>query len=278
MKVGFIGYGSMGSMLLNQMIVTNALEPDNIIVYNRTAAKLAPLSESYPAVEIASGVTEVAAKAKVIFLCTKAPDALQILEEIKGYITPDTHLISISGAIKAKDIQQRTGAMVSKLIPAVTSEVLEGVSLVYHKAEVHKENAEFVENLLRRISQVKILSVDDFALITEITSCGPGLLAGMFREMLEAAARHSDLYSRDELQELLIRTLYGTAKLFLDKGLTFDNTISRVAVKGGITEEGILVFQKQLPNVFNEAFDRMLEKRKASDQKIEDIQLGTKAQ
>lgn len=278
MKVGFIGYGSMGSMLLNQMIVTNALEPGNIIVYNRTATKLAPLSESYPAVEIASGVTEVAAKAKVIFLCTKAPDALQILEEIKGYITPDTHLISISGAIKAKDIHQRTGAMVSKLIPAVTSEVLEGVSLIYHGAEVHKENAEFVENLIRRISQVKILTVDDFALITEITSCGPGLIAGMFREMLEAAARRSDLYSRDELQELLIRTLYGTAKLFLDKGLTFDNTISRVAVKGGITEEGILVFQKQLPNVFNEAFDRMLEKRKASNQKIEEIQVGTKAQ
>lgn len=274
MKVGFIGYGSMGSMLLNQMIFTKALEPGDIIVYNRTAAKLAPLSENYPAVEIASGVTEVASKAKYIFLCTKAPDVLQILEEIKGYITPDKHLISISGAIKAKDIRERTGAMVSKLIPAVTSEVLDGVSLIYHEAGVRKENAEFVENLIRSISLVKILPVDDFALITEITSCGPGLIAGMFREMLEAAVRHSDIYSRDELQELMIRTLYGTAKLFLEKGLTFDKTISRVAVKGGITEEGILVFEKQLPDVFDEAFDHMLEKRKISDKKVEEILSG----
>ncbi len=269
MKVGFIGYGSMGSMLLHQMLFTKALEPEDIIVYNRTATKLALLSENYPAVEIATGVNEVALKAKCIFLCTKAPDTLQILEEIRGCIAPDTHIISISGAIKAKDIHQRTGAMVSKLIPAVTSEVLDGVSLIYHEAEVHKEKAEYVENLIRKISQVKILPVDDFALITEVTSCGPGLIAGMFRELLESAVRHSDIYNRDELQELLIRTLYGTAKLFLEKGLTFNETISRVAVKGGITEEGIRVFEKYLPDVFDEAFDHMLEKRKAADKKVE---------
>ena len=271
MKVGFIGYGSMGSMLLKQLILTEALKPGDIIVFNRTEAKLEALRVKYPDIVVASNVKEVTEKAKYIFLCTKALDTIQILDQIKGSLTPEHHLISISGAIKASDIRQCTNTSVSKLIPAVTSEVLDGVSLIYHGDGTRKEDAEIIENLLGNISQVKRLPEDEFALITEVTSCGPGLIAGIFREFLASATRHSDTYSRDELQELLIRTLYGTSKLFLEQGLSFDETITRVAVKGGITEEGILVFEEQLPKVFDEMFDHMLEKRRVSDQKVEEV-------
>lgn len=274
MKVGFIGYGSMGSMLLNQFILSGALQPDEIIVFNRTAAKLHSLRESYPTIEIAADVKELATKAKYIFLCTKALDMLTVLEELKGSVAPETHIISIAGTIKARDISKSTNMAVSKLIPAVTSEVQDGVSLLYHEASVCKEDAAFIENLLSRISKVKLLREDDFALITEVTSCGPGLIAGIFREFLEAAARNTEDYSREELQDLLIRTLYGTAKLFLDKELTFDETIARVAVKGGITEEGVLVLDEQLPEVFDQMFSNMLEKRKANDRKVEEALSG----
>ena len=271
MKVGFIGYGSMGSMLLNQFILSGALRPDEIVVFNRTVTKLHGLRESYPTIDIAADVRDVATKAKYIFLCTKALDMLPILEELKGYMTPDTHIISIAGAIQASDISKCTGTAVSKLIPAVTSEVQDGVSLLYHEAAVPKEDAAIIESLLSRISRVKLLKEDDFALITEITSCGPGLIAGIFREFLESAVRSSEVYNRETLQDLLIRTLYGTAKLFLEKELTFDETIGRVAVKGGTTEEGVLVLEEQLPRVFDQMFQSMLYKRKAADKKIEDI-------
>jgi pyrroline-5-carboxylate reductase len=277
MKVGFIGYGSMGSMLLKQFILTGALKPEEIIVFNRTAAKLHRLQESFPSVEIAKDIKELASKARYIFLCTKALDMLTVLEELKGSLAPDTHIISIAGAIKASDISKCANRTVSKLIPTVTSEVLEGVSLLYHEPSVSKEDASFIENLLGKIGSVKLLKEDEFALITEVTSCGPGLIAGIFKEMLDAAARHSDLYSREELQELLINTLYGTAKLFIEEGLSFDETISRVATKGGITEEGILVGKKHLPGVFDEMFDQMLRKRKAAQKKVEDALSGKNA-
>lgn len=36
MKVGFIGYGSMGSMLVNSFIEYGALKPEDIIISTRT--------------------------------------------------------------------------------------------------------------------------------------------------------------------------------------------------------------------------------------------------
>jgi len=40
MKIGFIGYGNMGQMIINNILSLNLLNEEEIIVSNRTIAKL----------------------------------------------------------------------------------------------------------------------------------------------------------------------------------------------------------------------------------------------
>jgi pyrroline-5-carboxylate reductase len=61
--------------------------------------------------------------------------------------------------------------------------------------------------------------------------------------------------------KMVIETMYGTGKLLLEKEMTFDNLISRVATKGGITEEGTKIIGEKLPEIINEMFEKTLEKR-----------------
>jgi pyrroline-5-carboxylate reductase len=70
-KVGFIGYGSMGSMLVNSFISSGALTPGEIIVSTRTKSKLDLLKNQWGDIVIAGDNTEAARQAKYIFVCVK---------------------------------------------------------------------------------------------------------------------------------------------------------------------------------------------------------------
>ena len=55
---------------------------------------------------------------------------------------------------------------------------------------------------------------------------------------------------------MLTETIYGTGKLLVEKNITFDTLINRVATKGGVTEEGTKVIDEKLPQIINEMFEK----------------------
>jgi pyrroline-5-carboxylate reductase len=67
---------------------------------------------------------------------------------------------------------------------------------------------------------------------------------------------------------MVLQTLYGTLRLMLEKKMGFEQVISRVATKGGITEEGVKVINNHMPSVFDELFDETLNKRNRVEEKI----------
>jgi len=59
---------------------------------------------------------------------------------------------------------------------------------------------------------------------------------------------------------MIIKTLYGTSKLLYEKNMDFEQLISLVATKGGITEAGIKVLEAQLQELFDKLFNTAHEK------------------
>jgi pyrroline-5-carboxylate reductase len=85
---------------------------------------------------------------------------------------------------------------------------------------------------------------------------------------VEAGLRHTDRFGRDEITEMVLQTMYGTSRLILEKKMDFRDVITRVATRGGITEEGVKVIEKGLPQVFDEMLDQCMRKREAVNGKI----------
>jgi pyrroline-5-carboxylate reductase len=189
----------------------------------------------------------------------KPLDVLPILQEITSDLTISTHLISIAACVTLHDIENQFPGPVTKMIPSLTSEVKEGISLLCHNAEVSEDRKNHLEHLLGAISTVIHIQETDFEAAADLTSCAPGLFAAMFENFVQAGLRHSEIPT-DVAHQMVISTLFGTAKLMAKRGIGFSEMIHRVATKGGITEEGVQVLNTHLPPVFDEVFHKTLSK------------------
>ena len=78
-------------------------------------------------------------------------------------------------------------------------------------------------------------------------------------EFATAACNNSE-FTRVETEEMVIKTLYGTSKLLYENNMGFENMISLVATKGGITEEGLKVLDAEIPEIFNKLFSKTIKK------------------
>jgi pyrroline-5-carboxylate reductase len=261
-RIGFIGYGSMGRMLAQGFMKSGGVSPEDIVVSTRTKSKLKELSKQWPGIDTAFDNTEAARKSKYIFLCVKPLEIKSVLEEIRGVLTPDSVIVSIAGSVSLKNIESVTGGKVTRVIPSLTSEVLEGISLVCHNGLVSGEEAAYIETLLSGISTVKRIREEDFDLATELTSCAPGFFAAILNELVQSALRQDGDLTPKDAEDMVRHTFYGTAKVLLEQNMGFDEMIKRVATKGGITEEGVKIFRAELPETYDHMFKATLDKRK----------------
>jgi len=273
-KTGFIGYGSMGGMLINGFVSTGALAPEEIVISNRTMSKIENLAERWSGISLTTDNRKAAKESDLLFVCVRPLDVLAVLDEIKGYLSDSAHLVSTAACVTINDIESRFPGQVSKVIPSVTAEVREGISLICHNPKVTKEEIERLEKLLGAISKVLHISENEFEVAADLTSCAPGMIAAIFDSFVKAGLKHSGL-SPDIAQKMITATLFGTSKLLAEKGTGFQDLIGRVATKGGITEEGVKVLNKHLPAAFDEVFQKTLSKHELvkgmiKDQRIKD--------
>lgn len=69
-KIGYVGYGNMGSVLLNSLLEKKCITSGNIYLYNRTKEKLNEIKESYIDINITTSINEVINNVDIFFICT----------------------------------------------------------------------------------------------------------------------------------------------------------------------------------------------------------------
>ena len=270
-RVGFIGYGSMGSMLANGFLTAEVIAPEDMVISNRSTTKLEAITDQWKGITVSRDNRRAARESDMLFLCVKPFDVLPILQEIQSDLKISTHLISIAACVTLHDIENWFSGPVTKVIPSLTSEVNEGISLLCHNAEVSDDRKTRLEHLLGAISQVIPIQESDFEAAADLTSCAPGLFAAIFENFVQAGLRQSEI-PPDVAHQMVVSTLFGTAKLMDKTGIGFSEMIHRVATKGGITEEGVKVLNTHLPSVFDEVFHKTLSKHDSVKDMIKQLQ------
>lgn len=260
-RIAIIGYGSMGKMLLEKIISSKLIPEVNIYVSNRTFEKIEMLKEKYT-VNICRTNAEAAENADVIFVCVRPADIKTVLEELVTVMDADKHIISLNGSIKFDQLEKIcTGNKISKVIPSVTAEVNESQTLVCHNSKVNIKDKNELSKILESFGNVIELPEEEMGMGAELVSCMPGFTAAIFNEIKKGAQKHTKIEG-NKIATMLANTMIGTGRLIIENKMTFEEVIERVATKGGITEEGTKVIEKEFPNVAAEMFAKTLEKRK----------------
>jgi competence protein ComER len=257
-RYGFIGTGSMGSMLIRQFIRTGVMAPQEITACSRTGVSAKALAAA-TGIAVKESDREVAAGANVLFLCVRPLDIHDVLMECRGSLAPETLLVSIAGRVSLANLAAWAGPSVrcARVIPSLTAEERSGISLVAWGGRVTPADKERVFSLFSAIGTPVEIDEEHIEVYSNLTSCAPGLFAAMMQEYAAAAVRKEKI--PPVLAEYMVRhTLIGTAWLLTNKDSGFEEIVHRVATKGGTTEECVRVLQSGLPQVFDEMLDAAL--------------------
>jgi len=260
-KTGFIGYGSMGSMIVQGLLDNQFLQPENVFISTRHPASLTQLLAKFPSVKVAENNRALARECNRIFLCTKPVDAVQVLSEIAGDLKPDTHIVSIAAGLPVAQIARFFPGGITRVVPSLTAEMCSGVTLICHNSAVTRNGAQEIEEIFRTLGKVVIIDEENFEVASDLTSCGPALIAVLAEEFARAAAKASTL-TPEQARALIIPTLSGTARLLDEREYTLETIMKRVATPGGITEEGAKLLQSEMPSVYDTLIQRTLAKHK----------------
>jgi len=263
-KTAIIGFGSMGGMLARRFLESEALEPASLAIATRSPDRVRPFLEKWPGVVLAPSPEEVVRGASTVFLCVKPLDARAVLASIGPALGEGAHLVSIVGSLSLSDLEAATPAAVSIAMPAVCAEVGAGATIVAHGSRVDGVRAAALEALLSAIGSAKAVPEAELYRWTELSSCGPGLLSAILGVYLDAVLERTGL-PRAEAELVWKETAYGTAKLLLERGLSFDEALARVATPGGITEAGASVLREGLPTLLDTMLNRMERRRAERD-------------
>lgn len=251
MNVGFIGTGSMGSILIGAFIKSGALKPEQIIAGNRTIRKVERLAETYPGIRIARSNKEIAGECKLIFLCVKPAEFKPVVEEIRSVVSSSDIVISITSPVLISQLEENLPCKIAKIIPSITNDQLSGASLYTYGERITPEDELIVASLFEQISTMRHVPERYTRVASDISSCGPAFVAFFIQKFIDAAIEETGI-TEELATNLACDMLGGTGKLLSSGNFTPVSLQERVSVPGGITAKALQFMAEELDGMFNQ--------------------------
>lgn len=269
MKIGFIGTGSMGSILIEALTESQAVLPSQLIMTNRTIEKAKALQKNFPEIKIVHHAIDVIKEAEVIFLCVKPLQFKKVLEEIRSHCTQDQLLISITSPISVSQLENIVPTKVARIIPSILSRALSGPSLISFGSRCQEIDKQMLITLMNPISTPLEIDEDVTRVASDIVSCGPAFFSYITQRFIDAAVRQTKIDSKDATK-LASNMLIGFGKLLEKEIYTLETLQKRVCVPGGITGEGIKVLEAEIGEMFDHLFQQTHRKFEDEREKIKE--------
>ncbi len=272
MKVGFIGTGSMGSLLIDAFLSSGALKPCDILASNRSPKRLLQLAERHPGLSICGSNRDTATESDIVFICVKPLEFKVLTDEISSCLRSEQIVVSITSPVQLYHLESVLPSKIAKVIPSITHCVKSGTSLCVFGSRLHKEDRLVLLHLLSFIGVPLEISETHTRIASDFSSCGPAFLSYFLERWIDAAVEATGI---DEMliSRLAGEMLLGTGRLLTEGEFTPQELQERVAVRGGITAEALNHLRSSLEGVFERLITTTHDKYDEDVAKL-DLQFG----
>ncbi|WP_088103390.1 late competence protein ComER [Halalkalibacter urbisdiaboli] len=255
MKIGIIGTGSMGTILLESFIDSGAIQENQVFVTNRTYEKARKLQERFPTINIEENPIDVIQKTNIAFLCVKPLQFPEVIDQIAPVCSADKMIVSITSPIAVQQIEDQVDCKVARAIPSILNRAHAGSSLLSFGERCSKADRELLTSLMSSISEPLVIEENITRVSSDIVSCGPAFFSYLIQQFIDGAVRQTKI-TNEEATFLATNMMIGMGKL-LEKGhYTLPTLQERVCVPGGITGEGIKVLEEEVGLMFDHLFQQ----------------------
>jgi pyrroline-5-carboxylate reductase len=241
MHTAILGVGVMGETILAGLLATGT-DPATLKVTTRRPKRQARLAEKYPAVEVTSNTAAVAG-ADTVLVVVKPQDVPDILEEIGPALAPGALIVSLAAGVETATIERHlpAGHPVVRVMPNTPAAVGEGMAAISAGPQATKEHLDRVTDILSAVGQVVVVPEKYQNAVTAISGSGPAYVMFVVEAMIDAGVMLG--LPRGTATDLVIQTVFGSAKLLRDSGEHPTVLRENVTSPGGTTTAALRKFE-----------------------------------
>jgi pyrroline-5-carboxylate reductase len=237
-RIAILGCGKIGEALLAGLMTTGWRNSDEIVVTGRRDDRLQELTERHGVTATRSNA-EAVNGAGVVVIAVKPQDFDVLLGEIGGLLSPDQVVLSIAAAVPTAAIERRLAEPVPVLraMPNTPATVHEGVAGLCAGAHAGEDQLAAGEDVLAHVGRVVRVPETYMDAVTAVSGSGPAYFALLAEAMIEAGILLG--LSREISTDLVVQTMFGTAKLLRDEKMHPVELREMVTSPGGTTIRAI---------------------------------------
>jgi pyrroline-5-carboxylate reductase len=233
-KIAVLGAGQIGEALISGLLSSGWRAPAELSASTRREERAAELRERH-GIEVTLSNAEAAGGAALVVIAVKPQDIEALLGEIGPLIQPEQTVLSIAAAIPTAAIERHLGAAVPVVrampnTPATVHEGMAGIAAGAHAGDEHLSKA---EELLAHVGRTVRVPETHMDAVTAVSGSGPAYFALLAESMIEAGILLG--LSREISTELVVQTMFGTAKLLRDEKMHPVELRESVTSPGGTT-------------------------------------------
>lgn len=249
MEVGLIGMGAMGRMLVDAHFAFGDQDAYNLTIASRDKSVLDALNSGHGAVRVDQPAA-LAERAEMVFVCVPPFPYLSVVADIAQHLTADKILVCISNGVPIDELGALVDAPVVKIIPSMAHCIGRGVSLVTPGPRAEEHHVQAVEAFIRPFAMPYRVTPQDMRLASNITGCGPAVMAHFVNILVDQSAGRTMNASRADLFRLAGETFFATAQL-IENGMTPQEIADEAATGGGTTEMALQTLTEPLQEAIN---------------------------
>lgn len=237
-----IGFGTMGSAIVNQIVKAKQLHAQNILVIERSIERRRDIRRLYTTQ--AELDPQSLKRAKIILLAVKPQDAKSVLLELQGNLNKNTLVISImAGVSRAYLTKQLRHQKIIRVMPNLAATKGRSISAWTASANCSAKERAGAEKLLRSFgTTVHVANDTEIDRITAVIGSGPGYFYAFANDLVQASQALG--YDKKTAIWLVRETLLGAAALYQDASDEPLALVQKVASKKGTTEEALKIMQR----------------------------------
>lgn len=240
--IAFFGGGNMAEALIKGLIAAGAAKPDQLLVTDVSADRLAHLRDTYGVAK--SGNVTAAQEADVLILCVKPQVVERVLAEIAHAVDEKKLVISIAAGISIARIEKvlKRGARVVRVMPNTPALVLAGAAALASGKNAKGADLVLAQGIFSSVGRAVIVEEKLMDAVTGLSGSGPAYVFTIIEALSDAGVKEG--LSPHLALELAAQTVYGAAKMVLETKEHPSKLRDKVTSPGGTTIEGLHALEK----------------------------------
>ncbi|MDO8785016.1 MAG: pyrroline-5-carboxylate reductase [Syntrophales bacterium] len=242
-KIGFIGGGKMGGVLIGSVLSHGLLKAGDLMVSDASTERREELRGLY-GVYATNDNREIAGTADLVVLAVKPQNMAEVLEEISGAGDRIELIVSIAAGIPTGFIESyfRKGIRVIRAMPNTPAMVGEGVTALACGGCATEKDLALARMIFDSVGITVTVEEKLMDAVTGLSGSGPAYGFVVIEALSDAGVRMG--LSKEIALKLSAQTILGAARLCLVSGKHPAELRNMVTSPGGTTIAGLKALEK----------------------------------